>query len=178
MGRSKPYDKRFHFWGPAEFDQRARSLAGLRGAAGGAATSSDVLREALSVGLDVLESGARYAPRSSPVAVGPLPLDPDLVTAAVEAVEDLVELGGALRDLDVDAVRALAHLDVDVLRALGRLDTEALDALALLDIQPLTDLADLDVRSYRTEHHTPAPTPSPHTQVPAVATTTDAGPTA
>ena len=144
MGRNKLYDKRIHFWGPAALDERARSLAEKRTAEGVQTTLADVLRDALAVGLDGLETGARYVQGSA--VPGAARLDPDDVRAAAEVLEELVELGDVLRSVDLDVIKALGELDVDVLKSLGRLDVETLDSLAFLDMQPLVALGDLDIK--------------------------------
>ena len=147
MGRNKLYDKRIHFWGPAALDDRARSLVEKRTAEGVRTTLADVLRDALSVGLDGLETGARYAHGTAVHgAATPYGLEPDDVRAAAEVLEELVELGDALRSVDLDVIKALGELDVDVLKSLGRLDAENLDSLAFLDMQPLVALGDLDIK--------------------------------
>jgi len=103
-----------------------------------------VLREALTAGLDQLESCARYAHETPAVTSELQALDADSVLAASDVVDSLVELGDAVERLDVEALRALAELDVDVLVGLTRLDHEVLEALTELDVDVLRGLAYLD----------------------------------
>ncbi len=144
MARPKLYDKRFHFNGPAELDTRARALAERRTASGVDTTPSDVLREALTVGLDAMESCARYAHETGQSPRRQRIHGAEALLAATDTLDRLVELGDALSTLDVDVLRALADVDVDVLRGLGRLDCDILDALAQLDTDGLVALERLD----------------------------------
>ncbi len=144
MARPKLYDKRFHFNGPAELDARVHALAERRTATGVKTTPSDVLREALSAGLDLLEPDTRYAHATGVVGAELRALDADDVDAAAEVIDSLVDLGDAVGRLDVEALKALAELDVDVLQGLGRLDPESLDAMAGLDVEALAALAALE----------------------------------
>ena len=140
MPRPKLNNKRFHFHGPAQLHSRAQALAQGRGVG---ASVSDVLREALDIGLTTLESGAHLAHRSpiAPCAA----FDEGALDSAAQTVEALVQLGEVLPNLDLDVITALAEVDAEVLQALARLDHELIDKLGDIDPDSLTQLALIDL---------------------------------